>query len=734
MKKPKRYADCLISLFLTAVFLFTVFFSALPAASAASSDEIALTAQADDNAEVAASHRAISFDDIPVTYDAAIDCGVSLLKLSAKNAYLDINERYQLNVLDAYSHTVNGRVSFSVSDPAVAAVSESGVITAKGRGEAVITAEDRASGAVLSCNVYVGDAYAPTQPPIVTPTDEPSEAPEPTQAPTAAPTSAPTQAPTQSPTQAPTQPVTQAATVPPSAETLSLNAASATVYKGCYYHVVATSNTTVSFSSSNTSVATVDNSGVVTALSAGSVTITARTSTKSATCKLNVISGSSVNLSHTSASVNSLMTFMLTSSTSGVRWTSSDTSVATVYSDGNYGYVLGVKAGIAVITVSTSKGAATCLMTVLQARPVRFAYTSPNCAPKNKTVELICITDTLRTGVRFAVNMGSEIRYVNAASYVKDADTYVWKGTTSFSAAGTYTVTAYSQLGSGSSWTTCADGATDVFVTDTTDTTTTICANRRASDELIRLISTFEGLCSAVYLDPFTGDPTLGYGVLVFPGQQFYNNLTKNEAYAYLVQNVNGGGYTKNINSFLVSNKVKFNQQQFDALVCFAYNCGTGPFYSDDDLIGAILNCSDGTGSSKSYYINGSYVRIRKGAGTSYDIIKELSYGTALTILSTANSSWYYVQLSDGTKGYVSSDYISYRTTGGNLDLRYVNKQDFIDNLCQYHHAGGDCVYGLLYRRVDETEMFFYGDYEADYGYYKYSIKFTCARNSSFHT
>ena len=41
---------------------------------------------------------------------------------------------------------------------------------------------------------------------------------------------------------------------------------------------------------------------------------------------------------------------------------------------------------------------------------------------------------------------------------------------------------------------------------------------------------------------------------------------------------------------------------------------------------------------------------------------------------------------------------------------------------------------GLLYRRVDETEIFFYGEYEANYGDYKFPIKFTCKYNESFHT
>lgn len=393
---------------------------------------------------------------------------------------------------------------------------------------------------------------------------------------------------------------------------------------------------------------------------------------------------------------------------------------------------MGKKAGKCVISVATTSGASTCLVTVTDPAPIRFAYTSPNCAAKNAKVTLVAITDSKRTDVKFEVVNGSTKTTVNASSKTADGSNYIWKGTTSFSSAGTYNVKAYSKYGS--SWSTCDDGATTAFVTSSTNTTTTTCENRRASDKIINLIANYEGFISSIYADPITGDPTVGYGRVIYTGQQFYNSLSKNEAYAYLVQTVNNDGYTSKVNQFLVNNAVKFNQQQFDALVCFVYNTGTAVLNSDDELKSALLNCSDGSSGTTQYYINGSYVRIRKGPGTSYTIIDELDYGTTLKLLSTSNSSWYYVQLDDGTKGYVSSDYISKRNTGGKLDLNYVKKQNLINKFCQYHHAAGSCITGLLYRRVDEMEVFFYADYDRNYGVYKYNISFTCANNSSFHT
>lgn len=616
----------------------------------------------------------------------------SKLMLSADELRLDIGDTHTLSAFSTGQTPVLGHVSFKSSNTSVATVSSVGVVKGVSKGSATITATDLVTQKTAKCVVTV-DTTSATQPPVV--------------APTTVPTTAPTTA----------------------SETLKLSATSATLYVGNQYILKATSDSSVTWSTSNSSVATVSG-GVVTAKAAGSATITAKTSTKSVSCTITVKKATTtVNVSATSATVTAGKTYLANSSTSSVTWSSSDKSVATV----NNGYILGVSPGKAVIKVSKSGGAQTILVTVKDAAPIRFAYTSPNCASKNEKVTLIAVTDSTRSAVKFDVTVGSQTKTVNATNKTADGSNYIWKGTITFDTAGTYNVKAYSKLGS--KWSTCDDAATTAFVTSTTDKTTTICANRRASDEVVNLIATFEGFVGSVYIDSFTGDPTLGYGRLVYTGEQFYNNLTKTEAYAYLVQTINNDGYSTKVNKFLVDNSVKFNQQQFDALVCFVYNTGTGVLTSDAELKSALLNCSSGSSGTKTYYINGDAVRIRKEPTTSdnSNIIKELDYGTTLTIVEKTSSTWYYVKLSDGTKGYVYSSYISSKTSGGTLDLNFVNKQNLINKFCQYHHANG-CVYGLLYRRVDEMEIFFYNDYQPNYGEYKYNIKFTCANNSSFHT
>lgn len=662
-------------------------------------------------------HRSASAVSAP-TLTTSHSVNSSKLMLSASQLFLDINETSILTVINHSAVPMAGGVSYTSSDEEVVSVSSLGLVKGLRQGKAVVTVTQSATGEQCSCAVTVSSVVMPTEP------DEPMTEP---------PTQPVTEAPTEPETEPATEPVTEPQTEPQtepdtqSASTLKLSAESASLYVGCAYQLIADCDTAVTWSSSDSSVATISSDGFISAQSAGTAIITARSGDLIGECQLTVISGSSVNLSHSTATVSAGKTFLARSRTSGVSWSSTDPSVATV----NNGYIFAKNPGKTVVTASTSKGAATMLVTVTAAEPIRFAYTSPNCAVKDQTVTLIAITDQKRTAVRFNVTVGAVIKSVDATSCERDGSTLIWKGTMTFSNAGTYKVAAYSQLNG--KWSTCSDGATTAFVSDTEDKTTTVCTARRASDEVIRLIATFEGYISSIYDDPITGDPTVGYGRVIFSGQQFYNTMTKNEAFAYLVQTVNNDGYSSSVNSFFLNNSVKFNQQQFDALVCLVYNTGSGVL-GDSELKRALLNCADGTGGETVHYINGSYVRIRTGPGTDYEVISMLDSGTEVTVLSQDDPAWFEVQLADGTTGYVSSDYISQRATGGDLDLNYVDRQNLINKFCAYHHAAGYCIMGLLYRRVDEMEIFFYGEYKPNYGDYLYDIRYSCARNPSVHT
>ena len=133
------------------------------------------------------------------------------------------------------------------------------------------------------------------------------------------------------------------------------------------------SNKNVTWSSSDTSVATVDQSGQVRAAGAGTAAITVKTEDgeKTASCSVTVIqpvTGVSINPSAITLGIGESSELTATvmpadAANKNVTWTSSDTTVAAVSENGT---ITANKAGTATITVKTNDGGKTdtCLVTV----------------------------------------------------------------------------------------------------------------------------------------------------------------------------------------------------------------------------------------------------------------------------------------------------------------------------------------------------------------------------------
>ena len=157
---------------------------------------------------------------------------------------------------------------------------------------------------------------------------------------------------------------------------VKLNVSKKTVNKGNTYTLKATltpsdSTDTLTWTTSNKKVATVDKNGKVTAVKKGTATITVKTeSGKTAKCKVTVrvIKSTKVKLDATKKTIKVGKTATLkakmtpTNSTDTLKWTSSNKKVATVDKNGK---VYAVKKGTATITVKTESGKkATCKVTV----------------------------------------------------------------------------------------------------------------------------------------------------------------------------------------------------------------------------------------------------------------------------------------------------------------------------------------------------------------------------------
>ena len=131
---------------------------------------------------------------------------------------------------------------------------------------------------------------------------------------------------------------------------------------------------TVNWSSSNNAVATVNNVGVITAVGAGTCTITATSGDVSATINVTVkkpVEQVVLNKSDVTIKVEETFTFTCTivpndASAKNVTWTSSDSSVATVNANGT---ITGVKAGTCIITASADGKNAIANITVKEKGP-----------------------------------------------------------------------------------------------------------------------------------------------------------------------------------------------------------------------------------------------------------------------------------------------------------------------------------------------------------------------------
>ncbi len=220
------------------------------------------------------------------------------------------------------SNATDKSVTWTTNNSSVATVSSSGVVTAKSPGTATITVKTNDGGKTATCTVTV---------------------------------------------KAKVIPVTG----------ISLNTSSMTMKVGETKALSATvtpsnaTDKTVTWKSSNTSVATVDSNGKVTAKSAGSATISATAGSFTANCSVTVVVPVvSVSLNKTELTLekgkNATLTATINPSNATdktVTWKSSNTAIATVDQNGK---VTAAEVGSAVITVTTNDGSktATCSVTV----------------------------------------------------------------------------------------------------------------------------------------------------------------------------------------------------------------------------------------------------------------------------------------------------------------------------------------------------------------------------------
>lgn len=274
--------------------------------------------------------------------------GVKRVKLNKTSATLEVDEKLTLTPTISPKNATNKDVKWTSSDKNVAKVTSKGVVKALAKGTAVITVSTVDGGYTATCTVSV---------------------------------------------------IKKATGV-------KISRSKATVEKGDTYQLSASVQPTdatirtVKWSSSNKKIATVNDKGLVTALAAGKVKITAKTTDGGfkKSCVVTVrVSPKSIALNHNGYELSTGKTLKLKAAlspadaTGGVTWTSSNNRVAVVSSKG---VVSALKGGTATVTAKTENGlTASCRITVRQlAEKIKLSKTALTLSPNERATLTATVT------------------------------------------------------------------------------------------------------------------------------------------------------------------------------------------------------------------------------------------------------------------------------------------------------------------------------------------------------
>ena len=259
---------------------------------------------------------------LTTTCVVSITIAVSSVSVSPTSISIGTGSTRSITSTVLPSNAANKSVTWSSANPLIATVSSSGLITAVGTGSTTITVQtvDMARAAIVAVSVFVG------------------------------------------------------------VQNISLNSTSISLGRGLTFQSIATvlpsnaTNKTVSWRSLQPTIATVSNTGLITAVGNGSTIITVSTQdgNKSASVVVRVITlATGVSLNRTTFNLSRNTSFTLvanilpnTATIKTVSWSSNNINIATVSSSG---LVRSIAAGTARITATTADGGltASCIITVL---------------------------------------------------------------------------------------------------------------------------------------------------------------------------------------------------------------------------------------------------------------------------------------------------------------------------------------------------------------------------------
>ena len=254
-------------------------------------------------------------------------------------------------------------VKIESSNEEIATVNDEGKIEAKSKGKATITVKDKKDKVIKEIEVVVD------KDPVSEVTPEPEPTPTPTPTPTPDPTPTPTPEPKPEPTPTPTPQEIKSTSVEITNKNVSIYVGDSTILTAKVLPEN-TTNKTITWSSNNTGIATINSNGELKGIKAGTATITAKNGSKSSSINVTInnkpatvieVTSIVVNKTNITLDVGKSETIVATVSPTNatnktISWTSSNTSIATVDQKGK---ITGVKSGNAVITAKSNNGKTT---------------------------------------------------------------------------------------------------------------------------------------------------------------------------------------------------------------------------------------------------------------------------------------------------------------------------------------------------------------------------------------
>ena len=112
-------------------------------------------------------------------------------------------------------------------------------------------------------------------------------------------------------------------------------------------------------------------------------------------------------------------------------------------------------------------------------------------------------------------------------------------------------------------------------------------------------------------------------------------------------------------------------------------------------------------------------LRLRSQPNTNSNVLAVLNFDEQVAILSEDYNNWYKVKTQNGQVGFCFAEFLKIKP----VDVeKLMNKTEFFNEFLAYNKAGGKFIKGLLNRRVEELQMFFFGDYSLDGAKNKYGF------------